>query len=326
MEDSASAASRTSGSLSGQPTVAHVAFAAGDHAAVDAFYEAAIAAGGEDNGPPGPGRTTTRTITRGSSTIRTATTSRPSATGRNEPGGRPSGSARRRRPTTRPCRMSSGRRGGRRRGDHGDHRCRPPEARREDGRAARVQAHRPRRHRLHDREGPSGHGLGYTKIKNAFGEDGTRIYAEANQAGLERIARFVEEDGIDCNFERKDNYVYADDEQQANQVRQESRGGAGRGLPASLVRETPLPFPVPAAVRLEPGPVPSAQVAARLAATIPARRQPRLRELSRVTRSGTASRARWSWPRAECGLAMRSSPRICRSSTAGSSSPRPTRT
>jgi catechol 2,3-dioxygenase-like lactoylglutathione lyase family enzyme len=31
----------------------HVAFAAPDRAAVDAFYEAAIAAGGKDNGPPG---------------------------------------------------------------------------------------------------------------------------------------------------------------------------------------------------------------------------------------------------------------------------------
>jgi len=31
----------------------HVAFSAGDRAAVDAFFEAAIAAGGKDNGPPG---------------------------------------------------------------------------------------------------------------------------------------------------------------------------------------------------------------------------------------------------------------------------------
>ena len=31
----------------------HVAFAAADRAAVQAFYEAAIAAGGKDNGPPG---------------------------------------------------------------------------------------------------------------------------------------------------------------------------------------------------------------------------------------------------------------------------------
>lgn len=31
----------------------HVAFAAGDRAKVDAFYAAALAAGGTDNGPPG---------------------------------------------------------------------------------------------------------------------------------------------------------------------------------------------------------------------------------------------------------------------------------
>lgn len=32
----------------------HIAFEADDHATVDAFYEAAIAAGGQDNGKPGP--------------------------------------------------------------------------------------------------------------------------------------------------------------------------------------------------------------------------------------------------------------------------------
>jgi len=32
---------------------AHVAFRCDDHASVDAFYEAAIAAGASDNGPPG---------------------------------------------------------------------------------------------------------------------------------------------------------------------------------------------------------------------------------------------------------------------------------
>ena len=32
---------------------AHVAFSAADRASVDAFYKAAMAAGGQDNGPPG---------------------------------------------------------------------------------------------------------------------------------------------------------------------------------------------------------------------------------------------------------------------------------
>ncbi len=32
----------------------HIAFRADNHAAVDAFYKAAMAGGGRDNGPPGP--------------------------------------------------------------------------------------------------------------------------------------------------------------------------------------------------------------------------------------------------------------------------------
>jgi glycine/D-amino acid oxidase-like deaminating enzyme len=97
----------------------------------------------------------------------------------------------------------------------------------------------------------AGHGLGYTKISKAFGEDGARTYAAANQAAIERIAQFVEDDGIDCDFERKDNYVFADDEQQREQVEQEVEAEQAAGLPASLVRETPLPFPVTGAVRVE---------------------------------------------------------------------------
>jgi catechol 2,3-dioxygenase-like lactoylglutathione lyase family enzyme len=42
------------GRAEGPPSArAHVAFAAADRATVDAFYAAAIAAGGRDNGPPG---------------------------------------------------------------------------------------------------------------------------------------------------------------------------------------------------------------------------------------------------------------------------------
>ena len=37
-----------------EPSSIHIAFVAPDTAAVDAFHKAAIAAGGEDNGAPGP--------------------------------------------------------------------------------------------------------------------------------------------------------------------------------------------------------------------------------------------------------------------------------
>jgi glycine/D-amino acid oxidase-like deaminating enzyme/nitrite reductase/ring-hydroxylating ferredoxin subunit len=96
----------------------------------------------------------------------------------------------------------------------------------------------------------AGHGLGYSKIAKEFGEDGARTYAAANQAALERIVQLVEEDGIDCDLEPKANYVYAEDAKQAEQVAQEVEAERAAGLPAELVRETPLPYEVAAAVRL----------------------------------------------------------------------------
>ena len=60
----------------------HVAIVAKDRATVDAFYKAAMAAGGRDNGAPGIARITTRIITARSCSIPTATISKPSATRR----------------------------------------------------------------------------------------------------------------------------------------------------------------------------------------------------------------------------------------------------
>jgi len=97
----------------------------------------------------------------------------------------------------------------------------------------------------------SGHGSGYSKIRKGFGEDGARTYAEANEAAIERIAQFVEEDGIDCDFERKPNYVYAESSEDVEQLRQEAEVERKAGLAVSLVDETPLPFAVAAALRLE---------------------------------------------------------------------------
>ncbi len=58
----------------------HIAFNAGDRAAVDAFHAAALEAGGQDNGPPASASATTRSTTPPSSWTPTATTSRRSAT------------------------------------------------------------------------------------------------------------------------------------------------------------------------------------------------------------------------------------------------------
>ena len=95
------------------------------------------------------------------------------------------------------------------------------------------------------------HGIVYSRVEKKFGADGARIYADANQSALELIARLVEEESIDCEFERKTNYVYCESADEAKQIEQEVEAARGAGLNGHLVKETPLPYAIHSALRLD---------------------------------------------------------------------------
>jgi len=95
------------------------------------------------------------------------------------------------------------------------------------------------------------HGIVYSRVEKKFGADGARLYADANRRALELISRLVEEQAIDCDFERKPNYVYCESAEEARQIEQEVEAARRAGLEGHLVKETPLPYPVRAAFRLD---------------------------------------------------------------------------
>jgi glycine/D-amino acid oxidase-like deaminating enzyme/nitrite reductase/ring-hydroxylating ferredoxin subunit len=95
------------------------------------------------------------------------------------------------------------------------------------------------------------HGLTYARLASSFGDDGARAYGEANQAGIEQIAQWVEDEGIDCDFRRKPNYTYASSRESLADIEREVDTAQRLGLPASYTEETDLPYPVVAAVRFE---------------------------------------------------------------------------
>jgi glycine/D-amino acid oxidase-like deaminating enzyme/nitrite reductase/ring-hydroxylating ferredoxin subunit len=97
----------------------------------------------------------------------------------------------------------------------------------------------------------SQHGLIYRSLTASHGRDMARAYAEANQAGLELVARWVAERAIECDWRRRTSYTYVLSESQRRNAEQEAEAAAAVGLPATLVDETPLPYPVAAAVRFE---------------------------------------------------------------------------
>ena len=94
------------------------------------------------------------------------------------------------------------------------------------------------------------HGLTYADLSSNLGEDTARAYGRANEEGLARAARFVDELGIDCDLRRKPNFTYTEEEAHSSKLMDEAGAAKQLGLPASYVTEVEgLPFEVAAAVR-----------------------------------------------------------------------------
>ncbi len=97
----------------------------------------------------------------------------------------------------------------------------------------------------------SQHHLIYDTLIKEHGEKRARLYAEANEAAIGRVASFVEEKGIDCDFRRLPAYVYTESEEMLSRLEAEVEAARKLGLPASFTEDVPLPFPVKGAVRFE---------------------------------------------------------------------------
>ena len=95
------------------------------------------------------------------------------------------------------------------------------------------------------------HGLVYAGLVKSHGVDTARAYGEANQAGLDRIAQFVQVLGIDCDFTRRPAFTYVTDESQREQIEKEVEAATALGLPASFTTTTELPFDVAGAIRFD---------------------------------------------------------------------------
>ena len=97
----------------------------------------------------------------------------------------------------------------------------------------------------------SQHHLIYDSLVRDHGEQKARLYAEANEAAIDRVEALVEEKNIDCDFRRLPAFVYAESEDTVEQLRMEAEAARRLGLPASFASEAPLPFPVKGAVRFD---------------------------------------------------------------------------
>jgi glycine/D-amino acid oxidase-like deaminating enzyme/nitrite reductase/ring-hydroxylating ferredoxin subunit len=95
------------------------------------------------------------------------------------------------------------------------------------------------------------HGLTYSRLERQLGAEPARLYGAANERGIERVREIAGELEIDCDLRPKPNLVYTESEQARAEIEREVEAARRASLPARLVEETDLPFPIAAAVQFE---------------------------------------------------------------------------
>jgi len=90
------------------------------------------------------------------------------------------------------------------------------------------------------------HGLIYDKLIRKYGEEKARFYLAAQRVALSEYDRLCA--NIDCDYEKRDNYVYSLDDR--GKVEREAKALERLGVTSDFFTDTELPFQVAGAVRV----------------------------------------------------------------------------
>ncbi|MEN3315611.1 MAG: hypothetical protein V7605_1845 [Acidimicrobiaceae bacterium] len=95
------------------------------------------------------------------------------------------------------------------------------------------------------------HGLIYDELARSYGDAAALTYADANLAGIAKVAELVEQYDIDCDLQTRPAFTYTCDPEMVDSVRAEVAAARRISLPVSFTTDTDLPFPVDGAIRLD---------------------------------------------------------------------------
>jgi glycine/D-amino acid oxidase-like deaminating enzyme/Rieske Fe-S protein len=91
----------------------------------------------------------------------------------------------------------------------------------------------------------------YHTLISRFGQGGARLAAAAQRAAIDRIAAFVDECGIPCDFRRVSGFAFAETKADVAELEREAVAVRKLGLNVALVDRAPLPFPIAGALRFD---------------------------------------------------------------------------
>ncbi|MEX2006873.1 MAG: FAD-binding oxidoreductase [Candidatus Saccharimonadales bacterium] len=95
----------------------------------------------------------------------------------------------------------------------------------------------------------SQHYLIYDYLIHKFGKTTALAFANANQTAIDDIENLSKDLSIDCDFSRRDAYVYSNEEDKVDDIKKEVESAKSLGLPASFETQTDLPFEVKGAIK-----------------------------------------------------------------------------
>lgn len=90
----------------------------------------------------------------------------------------------------------------------------------------------------------------YQDVIKDFSDQQAVLVADSSWVALERIASFVAQLGIECDFERVSGYLYTETPADEPLLHDEIAAAAKAGVKAEWVAESPLPFPIHRAIKV----------------------------------------------------------------------------
>ena len=97
----------------------------------------------------------------------------------------------------------------------------------------------------------SQHGLFYTYLVDTYGESFAKDYLSANQDAIENIKNIINNEKINCDFERQSSFVFTTNPSEVSQIKKEVDILNSLGFPANFVTKTGLPFEIAGAVQFQ---------------------------------------------------------------------------
>ncbi len=87
----------------------------------------------------------------------------------------------------------------------------------------------------------SQHGLFYDYLNNEYGAKFAKMYLESNEEGIRLAEKIINEENIECDFEKKDAYVFATNESELQKVKQEIKVLKEIGFDAEYTENINIP-------------------------------------------------------------------------------------